>query len=385
MRHRSTKSRRPSLNHTYRLIWSEAKKMYIAVAEHAKGGGKSGGGTLVASAAVAGALMALSGGAMAADQCSAGTGSVTLNAGNDCQLNAGETLTASPNSIAVSVPTGVTAGQINNAGSIVGTANNWTKGAVQVEQATLTGGIVNSGTIDGKTQSAILFNGNATTITGGFHNLAGGLIRSDSDGVMANAVTSNTPFHTLSGGFYNAGQIIGDFGYSVYLRDIIIQGDVVNSVTGTITGNDGFYFTGNTGGAYPGGSTITGNLDNYGTMGGTWSGGSANQGVMLDRAVVQGRVFNAASGKMLGTGTGLFLSDAAVNGGVTNAGTIQGGDFGILVEDDSTASITNLTTGRIIGGEAGIHVSQATVTGSITNQAGGWCDLRRNRGRHLAL
>ncbi|WP_044412883.1 two-partner secretion domain-containing protein, partial [Thiomicrospira microaerophila] len=52
MHNKNSKIKRASLNHTYRLVWSDAKQMYIAVAEIAPGKGKRKGGIVGAIAAL---------------------------------------------------------------------------------------------------------------------------------------------------------------------------------------------------------------------------------------------------------------------------------------------------------------------------------------------
>ncbi|AHF02359.1 hypothetical protein THIAE_08455 [Thiomicrospira aerophila AL3] len=52
MQHPNSKIKRASLNHTYRLVWSDAKQMFIAVAEIAPGKGKRKGGIVGAVAAL---------------------------------------------------------------------------------------------------------------------------------------------------------------------------------------------------------------------------------------------------------------------------------------------------------------------------------------------
>ncbi|WP_044410600.1 two-partner secretion domain-containing protein, partial [Thiomicrospira microaerophila] len=52
MHNKNAKIKRASLNHTYRLVWSDAKQMYIAVAEIAPGKGKRKGGIVGAIAAL---------------------------------------------------------------------------------------------------------------------------------------------------------------------------------------------------------------------------------------------------------------------------------------------------------------------------------------------
>ncbi|MCD8512918.1 MAG: filamentous hemagglutinin N-terminal domain-containing protein [Nitrincola sp.] len=53
MQHRHSKPQKPSLNHTFRLVWSHSKQMFIAVAEICTGKGKTKSGVIGAVGALA--------------------------------------------------------------------------------------------------------------------------------------------------------------------------------------------------------------------------------------------------------------------------------------------------------------------------------------------
>lgn len=114
-------------------------------------------------------------------------------------------------------------------------------------------------------------------------------------------------------------------------------------------------------------STITGSVNNAGTIVGT-----AAPGIFLSSESSIGGVTN--SGLIRGdNGPGIFLSSSSsVQGSIVNqsGGTISGSDYSIRISDSSavTGAIVNQANAKILGVSEGIRVEgSSTVSGGITN------------------
>jgi hypothetical protein len=187
----------------------------------------------------------------------------------------------------------------------------------------------------------------------------------------------------------NLGTIIGTTLHGIYLFD---GGDVINGQLATTISpaliSGGYY--GIRIGFHNG---ATGTVTNYGTVIATGShpfpptsqysavlidgtGSVANSGIIradannsFDRAIRLnggGTVSNAASGTIVGDGTGIYVVGAA--GTVSNAGSISGvnsnGGEGVYLEAGGTVDNT-ATTASIRGAAAAIYISGAT--GTVSN------------------
>ncbi len=184
----------------------------------------------------------------------------------------------------------------------------------------VTGGIVNSGLVQGGDFGIVL--GNNAYGTGPFAGTVGGY---------------------LSGGITNSGSIIGGF-------------DIVG---GTHDWGVGI--------AVMDASTVSGGIQNLGT------------GVGTPAPLVVAPQFLANQGLVVGRATGILVaSGSTVSGGVYNSGTITGGDYGLLAMSHWCSScgpvngstivggITN--SGQIYGGKSGLGVwTGSLVTGGINN------------------
>jgi len=333
---------RASLNHTYRLVWSDVHSAWIAVSENSKARGK-GGRVRAVAAAVAAAVSLMAGPSAYAAVCNGGSPvttafSVTTAATGPCQLGSGGSLSIS-NTGSITNPTanntsytvyatGITAAAgITNNGSISAAQG----GGIEYKGSTIGGGITNAGTIAGHNGNGIWLTG--SSLAGGITNQAGGTISSGNNGIMLN-------YSTVTG---------------------LISND------GTITGmGGGIHLNAATGGG-PIGSTI-GGLSNSGTI----TGGSTGINIASNSAV-SGSITN--SGTIAGTQyTGISLTASAVTGGVTNSGTIEGGVAGLHIKSGSAVS-NGITNNGLIAAtdtsspyyERAIYLAGATITGGISN------------------
>lgn len=407
---------RSSLNHAYRVVWSDAKNMWVAVAETAKARGK-GGRVKTVAAAVAATLGLLSGStayaAIPPPVCNGGspvTSAFTVSTAvtGPCQLGNGGSLTVSASGsvhglFAVFASHAALAGNIVNSGSIGPMPGPSSGIGLWLKTSTLNGNIVNSGTITGQNGNGIwLTSGssvsgditNSGTISSNNHGVVlhhstlGGYIRNSGTisatggAIHLNAQVSNTnpasPGSVIAG-INNSGTIIGGAtGINIATNSVVTSG-ITNS--GMIKGNTAH-------GLYLNASTVNGGITNSGTIVGgsshgvvvynhsTVNGGITNNGTISGvlqairirvNSTVSGGITN--SGTLTGGSTGLFARNtSAINGGITNSGTISGGKKGMLLGIHSTISGGINNSGKISGATYGIHIySTSTVSGGITN------------------
>lgn len=241
-------------------------------------------------------------------------------------------------------------GGLVNSGLIEGSGH----GSVAIKVTTnsdVSGGITNSGELWG--WSGILVE--TSDISGGINIQAGGTIT----GILAGiGVTTGD----ISGGISNSGTIDGGLKGIDFLNSVM-TGNITNNLGGTIIGNNAITF---------GASTLTGQLDNYGTI-------SGNTGILATtNADIQGTVTNHAgglidvdwagievrdnsdiSGGVVNNGTisvaggdtayGIWVSNAKISGGIINTGTISGADAAIKLDSLTGLTPININGGRIIG------------------------------------
>lgn len=233
-------------------------------------------------------------------------------------------------------------GGITNSGLIEG----GTAVGIRVNDSALSGGIDNSGTIQGGS-SGIWLEGAGTTITGGIINRATGTISGAADyGVhLLNGVT-------LTGGFTNLGLIEGNNQVGVRFDSVHVD-TITNGATGTITGSNGLQFYSD---------TVTGNVTNDGKI-----IGANSEALTIHDTTINGAFINSQGATIHGAGSGIDLSQATIVGHLTNAGTIIGDDIGIFFDDGAAFNLIN--SGRIEGtGYAGIEFSYGDQwTGHLTN------------------
>lgn len=297
---------------------------------------------------------------------------------------------------------GSTLGQLLNAGMISGAFG------VELTTSTLTGGLTNSGHIMSTGSiSGSGFVSSQSVISGGIKNLAGGVI-SGASGISlhttrldtlsnAGTITGNFSGVGVSGGeisglgsapaISNSGQITAAF-VGILIEGATITGGIVNSglISGTTYGGILFNttsFTGGitnlAGGVISGASGIaayTSSLDFItnaagATITGIGGSGGLRSGILLSGATLSGGISNA--GVIQGLQFGVSLeSDARIAGQIINQGTISGAIFGVAVLSGSTL-VGGLTNSGLISGvgAAGVFVSGGKVIGAISNLSGG--------------
>jgi|GEM_PF-444769 len=303
------------------------------------------------------------------------TNSGTINGGSLGILNGDSTILGgltnsgilSGASIALAVQADATlAGGITNSGTI--TAN--TVGMNIRTAGTIDGGLTNSGTINGTSRGINL---EANSLLDRIVNNVIGLI-SSGNGAADNAIRINNA--TLSAGLTNAGTIDGGLAGLQLANNATLNGTLTNS--GTITASTGIAILSNsvvnsgvinTGmiagddvGLFLSGSTIAGGVTNNGLLNGT-------TGLLLmGGARIGGDITNV--GTITGTtGTGIVLdTNAIIAGTMTNNGTITGDDYGIYIGQTSSQIQGGLINSGIIIGNVGIEThNSGGVTGGITN------------------
>lgn len=336
---------------------------------------------------------------------SGASGISLINTHLDTLLNAGTITGISQDGVAIfgTTITGIgSTPAISNSGNISAPL-----AGLFFDNATITGGVVNSGILSGATYAGIILAG--TSLTGGITNLAGGVISGASgiavfDGsidFITNAAGATLtgiggPFGgksgilmssaTMLGGITNAGVIQG-VNYGIVIESgTTIAGHIVNQ--GTITGS-------RVGVSIGSGSTLVGGLTNSGLIAGATavgvtsvatvvgaisnlSGGtlSGAEGIYLYQGTV-GSITNAAGAKIIATGTnGIDLSGSStITGAINNAGTITAAAAGISMTTTAVVGGGITNSGVITGGINAILVSQGSeVVGDIVNAAGGVLD-----------
>lgn len=258
-------------------------------------------------------------------------------------------------------------GGITNSGLIEGV----NAVGIRVNDTALSGGIDNSGTIQGGS-SGIWLEGANTTVTGGIINRATGTISAGADyGIhLVNGAS-------VTGGLTNLGLIDSPNGIGIRLDHSQVD-FITNGATGTISGSNGLQF-------YT--ATVTGNVTNEGKITST-----SSEAVTLGDVTIGGAFINSQGGTIHGADSGLDISDAVIAGHLTNAGTIIGDDIGLFFDGGGAFNLINsgriegtgyagiefsygdawqghiTNTGTISGGTAGVYIWEYfTVDGSITN------------------
>lgn len=268
-------------------------------------------------------------------------------------------------------------GQIENAGLISGSLI----GLSIVDDSTVAGGILNSGTIGAGTTAILI--GDDSELLGGITNsgrIAGGA------GIYVNDAQAE-----LWGGIHNqeSGEIVGGTIAAIALSGAIYEGGITNA--GTITGQtsaDGISMTG---------GIFNGDIDSSGIIqvtainqtaiaigAGTFNGGISNSGQILaevsSAVAIQisgatdfnGNITNTSSGIIRADSTAVVVSNATFDGNISNSGEITShSNIAIVV---STTSFTgNIVNDGDITSESSSAIieSATTFTGDIDNQLGG--------------
>jgi hypothetical protein len=114
---------------------------------------------------------------------------------------------------------------------------------------------------------------------------------------------------------------------------------------------------------------VTGNISNsrtISTSGISFTNGTLN-GSIVDSGILIGGIKIDATSVIDPAATAIAITGSSFSGGISNAGTIQGSNFGILASGSTfTGGITN--TGTISAGSAAIFIDGVTTfSGGITN------------------
>lgn len=346
-----------------------------------------------------------------ADSCGAGTTTIsTVVGGDSCTLDAGESvditaagaITGTNPGIEVS---GVIAGSITNAGTIDTTGeygiyiydSTLTGGIVNTgdilnatdmgvfigSRSTVEGGITNSGTIFGETNGIAVWGG--STVSGGITNNAGGLIHStDTYGIYIYDSTVN-------GGINNSGTILSDDEHGIFVGDgSIIRDGITNQASGLIRGESyGIYIYGATisgginnhgtidatdyDGIYIEEATITGGINNSGRIVGDTDDDYDYMGIRILSSTVEGGITNEAGALIQGGSYGLYIYESTISGGITNHGTIRGIDQNAVHIEDTIVNGDIVNHGTIDApinpdeGSYGIYFYDSTLTGNLEN------------------
>lgn len=184
----------------------------------------------------------------------------------------------------------------------------------------------------------------------------------------------------------NQGTIAGGYGTEFGGDGVILNGGTLTN-QGTVSGG-GSQTDGGVG------ASITGSLQNFGTI----QGEGGNAGVSLTGALINEGLIQGGAGYASSTGGGSFSLAAGagliIQGNGTNAGTIIGGDgVGTLGQGGNGLELhagTFTNTGIIIGGAYGTSAAGASVSGLLINNGTIMSELARygdaggNNGVNLA-
>ena len=235
--------------------------------------------------------------------------------------------------ILVSGSSSVVSGGISNTGSSAVISGSDT-GIAIVSGGSVTGGISNSGRIEGTEGHGIMVSGSSSSVTGGISNSGSNAIIL---GYSDNGI-SILSGGSVAGGISNSGTIEGDvIGILVSGSSSLLTGNIVNS--GSIIG-------GSTGIRLQSASTITGSITNSGGLieGETY-------GIRVSSGSVVSGITNTGTIRSTDGGTGIYVSAGSSVSTVTNSGTIEG-DGGMAVQFGEDVSTLTLQTGSDLIGDA---------------------------------
>lgn len=266
-------------------------------------------------------------------------------------------------------------GELNNSGLVSGTI----AGVLLSDDSTLAGGLTNSGTI-GAGSTAILINLDSELL-GGIHN--SGRISANVAGIAVNGTDAE-----LWGGITNAGTIYAGSSAAILLSGSIYEGGLTNS--GHITGQTSANGITMTGGTFDGNlvNTSTGVIEATSTSdiaieitGGTFEGSISNSGTIIADASngvairvlgttdYNGGITNTATGLISGDVVAISLGNSTFDGDITNAGSIRSANGVGITENVTTftGNINNQSGGAISALSTALNITSTTFTGSITN------------------
>ncbi len=366
------------MNHIYRLIWNHRLNAFVAVAENAKGRGKSGGKAATVASAVAGAILSLSTlHALAADNIPI-AGDVIVNS----SLNVGTEVSGNGNFT------------ISPTGNVFNTTATSSNGNILLNSS-VTGSVINRGTIGvGGAQATVGVVVDGGSLTGSFIN----------EGTISaiNAPLKVINGSSIGGDITNSGTITGQGYWSLYVGNSTVAGSILNSgvigggagrsiaienstVTNGITNTGTLQHSLTVDGAVIGSVGSSTNILNTGSIGGDLSvhsfasQASSSAPTVTVQSVVHGSVINngvidgyldvresTVRGSVINTGVighSLTVSDSTVTGRIDNSGTL--GKLGVKSGAVVQQGVTN--SGLIQGSTTGVSLKNGTINGALIN------------------
>src|SRR5476651_494684 len=185
-------------------------------------------------------------------------------------------------------------------------------------------GIINIPQIIGQEKSRAL------VIIDGNNIINNGLI-----GSAASAANTLENLGPLSGSITNNGRITSSYNTAI-LNMGTINGSIINGNSGKIEGNAGIVTTSGVGLV----ALIKGDISNAGVI-----TGRTTQGISNYSATIDGKIINTDTGTISGYLTGIAnIFGGTITGGIVNAGVVIGGNFGIANNATLTGGIVNSGT-----------------------------------------
>ncbi|MGJ7518650.1 autotransporter domain-containing protein [Pseudomonas baetica] len=318
------------MNKAFRIIWSHTRQAFVVVDELAGARGKRSAGRLLLAGAGAG-LLAMATPALAIPACTGVAAGETRTA--TCSLPGPGLTVASGGTINVSSGAGVS---ITNIGTNQGLTNSGTvhgSDGVNVYMGSIGGGITNTagGTISGNDSGIVIKEGGA--VVGGINNA--GSITGDFGIRMLQTEFGPTP---IISGLDNSGIISGtQAGFSADRS--LINGNVINRASGSITGNSALTLSS---------TSVIGDIHNSGTITGT------SNGVKLSSASAHNIINDAGATISASNGPGILITNSSSITSIVNSGTISGNMYAIDASNNfegglSSIAIDGNNTARFIG------------------------------------
>src|SRR5476651_547925 len=210
-------------------------------------------------------------------------------------------------------------------------------------------GIINIPQIIGQEKSRAL------VIIDGNNIINNGLI-----GSAASAANTLENLGPLSGSITNNGRITSSYNTAI-LNMGTINGSIINGNSGKIEGNAGIVTTSGVGLV----ALIKGDISNAGVI-----TGRTTQGISNYSATIDGKIINTDTGTISGYLTGIAnIFGGTITGGIVNAGVVIGGIDGIANTATLAGGIFNSGTIKGYSDTANSHgiANSGTLTGGIVN------------------
>lgn len=268
-----------------------------------------------------------------------------------------------PTDAAVKTGAAVTA-NVSNSGEIAGGA----KDGIKIDH-TLTGNISNDGNAIIGGASAIALGTGATIsagIVGSINNAEKAAIIGTTHGILIDAKGYMTHASATSPIITNNGNVETRATAETTADALTIKGatvgDIINGPTGTIqsSSGSGIHLAPALTPAVEGvtASTVKGNIDNSGTISGIAAGITLTTGTFDGQLINTGTITGMSTDGTTGKGVDISGTGSLGAQGISNVGTISGGEAGISVTSGkSVGVITNTATGQITGKTAAVVLS----------------------------